>query len=131
MIASAMFSVTWLLRSARRCALSKWSKIVMTTILDHCDLFRTEFKHSQDQSGPKWSFCLISSILVNLGPPTVLWPFLSFCGVLGLWDSIGVCDIRHAMPFRWPCFVILKLFSHPLLSIHRSKLITMREPIQW
>ena len=37
----------------------------------------------RDQNGPKWSilvhFGLKRSILVHLGPPTVLWPFLIDC----------------------------------------------------
>ena len=37
-------------------------------------------EHSQDRNGPKWSilvhFGLKRSILVHLGPPTVLWPLL-------------------------------------------------------
>ena len=61
----------------------KWSKMVQMTILVKMTLFRTGFSHSRDQNGPKWCilvhFGLKRSILVHLGPPTVLWPFLIYC----------------------------------------------------
>ena len=66
-----------------KCTGPKWSKMVQTTILVKMTLFRTGFQHSRDQNGPKWSilvhFGLKRSILVHLGPPTVLWPFLKIC----------------------------------------------------
>ena len=50
-------------------------------------LFRTGFSHSRDQNGPNWSilvhFGLKRSILVHLGPPSVLWPLLKFVSETG------------------------------------------------
>ena len=48
------------------------------------DFFQTGFQHSRDQNGPKCvHFGLAWSILVILGPPTVLWPFLNLVGISG------------------------------------------------
>ena len=59
----------------RYCRKVCWSKMVRTAI------FRTGFEHLRDQNGPKWSilvhFGLKRSILVHLGPPSVLWPCLT------------------------------------------------------
>ena len=63
-----------------KCAGPKWSKMVKTTILVKMTLFRTGFWYSRDQNGPNGSilvhFGLKRSILVHLGPPTVLWSLL-------------------------------------------------------
>ena len=51
----------------------KWSKMVQMTILVKRPCSEPDFsirKTKMDQNGPFWS------ILVHLGPPTVLWPFL-------------------------------------------------------
>ena len=77
----------WFFLGSRRstvgkCTGPKWSKMVRTTILVKMTLFRTGFWYSRDQNRPKWSilvyFALERSILVHLGPPTVLWLLLTF-----------------------------------------------------
>ena len=86
--------------TVEKCTGPKWSKMVKTTILAKMTLFRTGFWYSQDQNGPKWSvlvhFGLKRSILVHLGPPTVLWPLFP---VVSLLDSIWIKSVS----FRGIC----------------------------
>ena len=71
-----------------------WSKMVQTTILVKMTSFRSGFQHSRDQNRPKWCilvhFGLKRSILVHLGPPTVLRPFL----INGSFPAITCCTYK-------------------------------------
>ena len=59
----------------------KWPKRPFCSKWPYSELDFSFECHSGDQNGPKWSvlvhFGLKRSILVHLGPPTVLWPFLT------------------------------------------------------
>ena len=88
----------------RYCRKVYWSKMVQNAPDDLFGQNDLILNRILAFAGPKWTFGLKRSILVHLGPPTILWPFLLLSCIRASANT-GIACIRTIAHFPKNCFL--------------------------